>query len=103
MSKKTIAYDFDGVLHEFKDGWTGDMPEGKPIKDAKWAIELLTERGFEVVIFTTRIMTVLVHKWLEENDFPTVEVTNVKPKAIAYIDDRGIRFTNHRDIVKYFI
>lgn len=29
--------------------------------------------------------------------------TNVKLPALAYIDDRGIRFTNWEDTVKYFI
>lgn len=29
--------------------------------------------------------------------------TNIKLPALAYIDDRGIRFTNWEDIVKYFI
>jgi len=29
-------------------------------------------------------------------------VSNLKPPAIAYIDDRGIRFTNWADITKYF-
>lgn len=101
---KTIAYDFDGVLHEFKNGWTGDMPEGEPIKDAKWAINLLIKKGFKVVIHTTRDRTDLVELWLRDKGFPALEVTNKKPKALAYIDDRGIRFeNNHQSIVKLFI
>jgi hypothetical protein len=102
--KKTIAYDFDGVIHSFKKGWDGDVPKGKPIKDAKWAIEKLIEKGFTVIVFTTRTRTDLVSIWLANNGFPELMVTNTKPNALAYIDDRGIRFeNNHQSIVKYFI
>ena len=100
---KPICYDFDGVLHEFKNGWNGNVPTGKPIEDAVWAINLLVERGFEVIVFTTRKDTKNVESWLNLNGFPKLEVTNKKPNALAYVDDRGVRFTNHQDIIKYFI
>jgi len=103
-NKKVIAVDFDGVLHEFKEGWTREIPEGKPVKDSLWAIKELTNKGFSIVVYTSRANLEAVSLWLRQNGFPALEVTNHKPIAIAYIDDRGIRFENNwESIVKYFI
>ena len=40
--------------------------------------------------------------WLYHNGFPEMRVGNLKMNAVAYIDDRGIRFTNWQDICRYF-
>ena len=100
---KPVCYDFDGVLHEFKDGWTGDIPEGLPIKDSVWAMNWLAKKGVKVIIFTTRTNIKEVKRWLKKHSFPEMEVTNKKPHALVYVDDRGIRFTNHQDVIKYLV
>jgi predicted phosphatase len=99
---KPIAIDFDNVLHDY-DGWKDGTIYGKPVKDSVKMTKLLVDRGFKLVVFTTREDTKAVSKWLQKNGFVQMDVTNVKPIAVAYIDDRGIRFTNWEDIVKYFI
>lgn len=99
---KPIAIDFDGVLHEFQNGWDGDVPKNPPIKDALWAVNTLRNAGHEVIIYTTRDPQ-HVKNWLGRYNFPLLEVTNTKPRALAYIDDRGIRFENNwQSIVKLF-
>lgn len=67
------------------------------------SIEKLIDRGFKVVVLTAREELEPVREWLKKNNFPEVEVTNIKPPAIAYIDDRSIRFTNWKDMRNYFI
>lgn len=101
--KKLIAVDFDGVIHNYRYGWhDGTLYDG-PVPKALEKILLLIQNGFEIVIFTTRTNHGTIKKWLKKNEFPDLKVTSTKPQALAYIDDRGIRFTNWEDIVKYFI
>ena len=50
-NKKTIALDFDGVLHSYKQGWTGDTPEDPPNEGANKFVRDLLGLGYEVVIY----------------------------------------------------
>jgi ribonucleotide monophosphatase NagD (HAD superfamily) len=112
--QKTIAIDFDGVIHRYSRGWHDGTIYDKPMEGAVDAILRLMKRGYRIVIFTCRAETEDgrrdVLKWLDKHfdwertvgHFYEPEVTNVKPKAIAYIDDRGLRFTNWKDMLNYF-
>lgn len=99
-----IAIDFDGVIcnrigiPSLKE----EMLEMEPIDGALDAIILLQKLGHEVWIFTSNPETEKIKEWLNEYEFPPLEVTNVKRFANAYIDDRAIRFTNWQDVRKYF-
>jgi hypothetical protein len=92
VSVKTIAIDFDGVLHKYSKGWRNGEIYDEPMEGAVGACKLLIERGYNLVVFTVRKNTRAVEEWLRKNGFPEMKVTNQKPKAVAYIDDRGIRF-----------
>jgi len=122
MSKKVkqrIAVDFDGVIHDYTKGWQDGSIYGEPVPDSLETIVKLSEK-FEVYIFTTRAreerkQEVEIREWLKNNVcqkglgdkayelFHNIVITDKKIPAIAYIDDRGIRFTNWNDIKKYFI
>ena len=88
MNKKTIALDFDGVLHDYH-GWNNGVLNG-PISGAREAVETLQDQ-FTTVIFTTREATT-VRAWLKEHEFPPLEVTREKPLCIVLVDDRALRF-----------
>lgn len=97
----TIAIDFDGVLHSYETGWHKDtiLPADAPVAGAQRFIKWLVEAGYEVVIFSTRAETKILKEgmklWLEEHDFPyldKIQITDRKPKALIYIDDRAFRF-----------
>lgn len=120
MSKRTIAVDLDGVIHKYSKGYCDGSMYDKPMEGAKEALATLVMSGYRVVIFTTRLNPVFdeandkkdidmrkeVERWLGINGFLEGlhyhELTNNKPAAIAYIDDRGIRFTNWKDMLNYF-
>jgi Icc-related predicted phosphoesterase len=88
-----ICSDFDGVIR--------DTMTGKPIENSLKAIKWLESKGRQVVICTGREDLDYVNKWLKKYGFNKT-ATNIKPRATAYIDDRGIRFTNWNDITSYY-
>lgn len=95
--RKTIAIDFDGVLHAYTTPWT--KPEEIHDEPVPGAVEWVTEAcsRFEVVVYSVRAETVpgreAMKAWLIRNGFPRdVLVMHEKPKAIVYIDDRAWRF-----------
>lgn len=65
-------------------------------------LERCKELGYHVVLFTTRDRT-LVETWLVKHKLINLVsgIANEKPPAIAYVDDRGVRF-DPRDMDKVF-
>jgi|TARA_Y100000310_G_scaffold160800_1_gene160693 acid phosphatase class B len=101
--KRIIAVDFDGVIHKFRKGWMDGSIYDEPVEDAIKELNMLNKKGYKVVVLTARTEHKEIQEWLKDKGVNfDIEVTNVKPPAIAYIDDRAIRFTNWNDIYKYF-
>lgn len=107
MSRKTIAVDFDGVVHGYTSGWTGYEPIDPPVEGAREGIERLRNAGYRVVILTTRADTpdgeAATRAWLLRHGIQVDDVTNSKVKAILYVDDRGFRFEGDWDQVLAFV
>lgn len=101
-----ICADFDGVLHKCSKGYGNGVIYDIPTENSQFTIKNLIRGGFKVLVFTSRDKRQYpkIRAWLEKNGFPKLEITNVKPKgALAFIDDRAIRFTSWADIVHYFL
>ena len=49
--QKTIAVDFDGVLHCWDKGWTGYTPTDEPIEGAREFVKKLAGDGYNLIIF----------------------------------------------------
>lgn len=100
MDKKTVVFDFDGVIHSYKSGWQGaaEIPD-PPVPGIKEAIEDIRGIGYEVVVVSTRCAVAegkhAVSKWLFDNGIEVDRVLSKKPAAVCYIDDRAIRFDGH--------
>lgn len=92
----TVAVDFDGVLNTY-DGWAGEDELFEPRRGAGLFLARLNER-YDVVVFTVRnpkrVWWWLVHYNLAEY---VASVTNVKPKAFVYVDDRALKFDGDFD------
>lgn len=92
MEKKlNVCIDFDGVLNTYK-GWKGEKHLYTPIEGVHEFLEELHEK-YNVIILSTRNPND-ISIWLYRYallDFID-EITEKKPKAIAYIDDRAINF-----------
>ena len=90
MTKKTICVGFDGVLNEY--GYE-ERDLGEPLTGSKEFIKELRKK-YKVVILTSRPKEQVIG-WLTHNGFPSMKVTNRKVPAVAYIDDRAIRFNGN--------
>jgi hypothetical protein len=118
---KTIAVDFDGVIHAYSAGWHDGTCYDVPVQGAIIALKKLMKRH-AVFVFSTRDPDQII-EWfarmkaagLSDIEPPTkiaegtyfwngsgLGVSNRKIAAIAYIDDRGLRFTNWQDMTNYF-
>ena len=95
--KKTVVFDFDGVIHSYKSGWQGVATiSDPPVPGIKEAINDIRIAGYEVVIVSTRTATPegakSVQNWLQANGIMVDRVCSEKPPAHVYIDDRAICF-----------
>ena len=76
-------------------------------------LQSLSDEGYQIAIYGCRANNQqqldLMQNWIEEKrlegnfTFPYQIAVGGKPMALAYIDDKGIRFTNWQDIKNYFI
>ena len=95
--KVKIALDFDGVLHSYGPaGWTGPVPTGEPVPQAREFVLWLLSKGYELAIFSARanhpMGKAAIEEWLIQWGFPAIEISLEKPHADLYLDDRGFRF-----------
>src|ERR1700704_1528584 len=95
MTTKVLAIDFDGVCHDFKN----PVPHrrmGAPIAGTKEALESLKTQGYELVIFCVwgdEKGQKTISDFMKYYELPFDRITNIKPQAEAYLDDKAIRFT----------
>lgn len=92
----TIAIDFDGVLHDYLHPVEGRRM-GNPIQGSLNALKALHDDEHTIIIFTCRgERPDHIADWLKYFGFAKYydAITDHKPEADIYLDDRAIRFTN---------
>jgi len=99
-----ILIDFDQVIHKYSVGWLEGIIYDEPIPGAKEAIDKFRKDGYEIIIFTSRLIEEahgeegtknqikMINEWLEKHDIKVDGLTCHKLPAQIYIDDRGLRF-----------
>lgn len=92
-TRPLVCVDLDGVLNMF-DAWVAPEYFHPPRPGAREFLRRLNESGFRVCIFTCRWWE-WVQRWLEQNAMAEFveSVTDKKPPAAAYVDDRAVCFT----------
>lgn len=119
MSKKTLVFDFDGVIHKGYEGWKDGSIYGKIDFSLLAYIKELME-DYYIVISSNRpaiqivdymtgldcgIEFELFDKDLKDNMYwnkdNVIGVTNEKAVGILYIDDRGFRYKDLEDLKRF--
>lgn len=117
QAEKSISLDFDGVIHGYSRGWHTKDIYDPPMAGAHQALRSLSA-VYGVFIMSARPAREIL-KWCKKQ-FPdlrfqligrkatywnkqgVIGITNRKLPALAYVDDRALRFTNWTDVVNYF-
>lgn len=87
-----VCVDLNGVLDTYT-GWHGADHFDPPREGARAFLEELRTRGLRIVVFTTRYSDD-VRRWLREYDLQDLvdDVTDRKPAAHVFVDDRAVCF-----------
>jgi hypothetical protein len=112
QTSSVIAIDFDGVVHKNSKGFHDGTVYDDPVEGTKDALEYLSKK-FSIIIFTCKAKPSrplingktgkhLIIEWLHKHDLLDYisDVTHEKPRALFYIDDKGIKFENWKQIIK---
>lgn len=95
MSKKTIVFDFDGVIHKYSKGWQDGKIYDEPVDGIKEIINEL-HKEYDIYIVTTRARDLSqqldVQNYLDKYGIEYDCVTSIKVPATMYIDDRAVTF-----------
>lgn len=104
--KINIGIDFDKVIHKCSKGYYDGTIYDEPVQGAKEALSRIS-KDYTIIVFTCKAKpdrglvngktgTELVWEWLEKHDMSQFvsKVTSEKPRAVAYIDDKSIKFKN---------
>ena len=88
----TICLDFDGVMNTY-DGWKGEDELFQPREGLRDFLEKLQENNYRVVVHSTRGPAKII-SWLVKHNLGELiqEVTDKKPIALVYLDDRALLF-----------
>ena len=92
-----VCVDVNGVLDAYT-GWKDADHWDPPRPGAEAFLRSLTERGFDVVIFTTR-HSAGVRRWLRTHGLLQYvkAITRRKPPAHVFVDDRAVCFRGKFD------
>lgn len=98
--QRTLAIDFDGVVHAYSRGFQGlENAYDPPMSGAREVLTELKAQGISLRIMSSRPRAV-IEEWLVQHELSHLfdAVRNDKFAATLYIDDRALHFTSWADL-----
>jgi len=99
-----IGIDFDGVIHKNSKGFYDGTVYDEPVIGAMESLKEIS-KNYDIIIYSAKArkdrMLIngktgkeLIEEWLVKQDLMKYvkEVTSEKPRAVCYIDDKGVEF-----------
>ena len=99
FKQKTIAIDFDGVIHRYSKGYQGLYNAyDPPTEGTEAALKSLKRDGYRLIIVSSRPVEA-IKPWLKKYGLDKYfdDVSNTKHPAKYYIDDHAVRFPKGED------
>lgn len=87
-----LAIDFDGPIHAYSKGFHDGTIYDRMSDGFREFYTAMQARGMRMIVFTCRDATKTA-EWLAAQGIMGLAVTNVKPIANVYIDDRAYHWT----------
>ena len=112
-NNQQIAIDFDGVIHTNSKGYHDGTVYDPPFYGTEEALKQLSQK-YKIIIFTCKVKPdrplingksgkELIKEWLSKYNLLHYihDITCEKPRAVAYIDDKGYRFNDWNSTLKF--
>ena len=112
-NNQQIAIDFDGVIHTNSKGYHDGTVYDPPSFGTEEALKQLSQK-YKIVIFTCKVKPdrplvngksgkELIEEWLSKYNLLHYihDITCEKPRASVYIDDKGYRFKNWENTLRF--
>jgi phosphoglycolate phosphatase-like HAD superfamily hydrolase len=103
MTKQTVVFDFDGVIHSYTSRWRGAafIPD-PPVEGIREAIQEI-RRHYRVVVVSSRCSqeggVEAIQAYLNKHNIEFDDIAVEKPPAVVYIDDRALTFDGHPELL----
>ena len=107
-----LAIDFDGVIHKNSKGFYDGTIYDEPIEGSRESLEMLSQK-YTIILCTCKAKpdrglvngktgTEMVWEWLKKHEMDqfVTKVTSEKPRAVAYIDEKGLRFEDWKSCLE---
>ena len=104
--KINLGIDFDGVIHKNSKGYHDGTCYDEPVEGVEEALKILSQK-YNLICYTAKAKadrgvvngktgSHVVWEWLVKYGFDKYikTITAEKPRAVAYIDDKAIRFND---------
>ena len=101
-----ICFDFDGVIHSATAPWQcEEIILGAPVKGCRETLNAIKEKGYRIIVHSVRCRSSkgrkAIAKYMYANQLEYDKISQHKPIADFYIDDRAVLFAgNWQDVIK---